>query len=608
MHEDDDWDRNLPANASSFPPCSSLTVPFGTPPGASLITAILDAFAKTFSRPSWPAIILPKIDFGSVVFIILFAALAASFAFCRLRDKKHIECLGETIAVQHDKLAALSKEFDKLGKIQQEQDQHTQTLQTRQEEAEARANDTRHTLNNLRNEVEKKEEAHRTQLTKLHGDAEKLRESHEKEFRSTKANLKKQNDNLKNEVRLGNSTICQLQADFRSTRDELDGLQAKYEDTLKSLNTEKLDHSANKAEWESRAQELKRKNATVVELQNHFQSIRSELADLKRKHEEVLTLLSTEKLDHTAIKAELGSRMQELIATQKEKVASDSAFERVTTELEEVKGELEDVKTELKQMRTMFSGVTTELDDTRTQPSEATTKLEEVQPSQGSASDKPKRKHRGGKKHKAPMGDGQKQETIDLPPKESATSAGESLHTDSESESEAAGDEDEGTTNCSDLDEQSPVSFPPSKTTPPPADQPKVKPFKYLTSAEFTALKHKQRRKYNSYRRAHEEEVKQSQAQTPDSSNNGSDVPDPSLNPFVKDFIPGSTRTDYQITENGLVKPKVPKDIRRPGPPWRNGGLSNTNRLPPQNDLLLSRYSHGPTRYSPFGPQAYTSY
>lgn len=592
MHKDDDWDQNLLANASRFPPCSSLTVPFGTPPGTSLITAILDASAKIFSRPSWPAIILPKIDFGSAVLIVLFVALAASFVFCHLRDRKHIEGLGETIAAQHDKLAALSKKFDKLGKIQQEQDQHTQTLQTRQEEAEARANDTRRTLNNLRNEVEKKDEAHRTQLSKLHGDAEKLRESHEKEFRNTKANLKKQNDDLKNEVRLGNGTICQLQVDFQSTRDELGGLQAKYEDALKSLNTEKLDHSASKAECESRAQELKRKDATVVQVQNHFQSIRTELADLKRKHEEVLTLLSTEKLDHTAIKAELGSRMQELIAAKKEKVASDSAFERVTTELGEVKGELEEVKTELKQMRTMFLGVTTELDDTRTQPSEATTELEEVQPSQGSASDKPKRKHRGGKKHKAPMGDGQKQETIDLPTKESATSAGESLHTNLESESEAAGDEDEGTPDCSDLGEQSPGFSPPSETTQPPADQPKVKPFKYLTSAEFTALKHKQRRKYNSYRRAHEEEVKRSQTQTPDSSNNGSDVPDPNLNPFAKDFIPGGTRTDYHITENGLVKPKVAKDIRRPGPPWSKGGLSNTNSLPPQNALLQSRYSY----------------
>jgi hypothetical protein len=251
--------------------------------------------------------------------------------------------------------------------------------------------------------------------------------------------------------------------------------------------------------------------------------------------------------------------------------------------------------------------VTTGLDDTRTQPSDATTKLEDVQPSQGSASDKPKRKHRAGKKHKTPMGDGQKQETTDLPTKESATSAGESLHTNSESESEAASDKDEGTTDCSDLGERPSVSSPPSETTQPPTDQPKVKPFKYLTPAEFTALRHKQRRKYNSYRRAHEEEVKRSQAHTPDSSNNGSDVTDPNLNPFAKDFIPGGTRTDYHITENGLVKPKVAKSIRRPGPPWSNGGLSNTNSLPPQNALLQSKYSHGTTRYSPFGPQAYTS-
>jgi hypothetical protein len=328
---------------------------------------------------------------------------------------------------------------------------------------------------------------------------------------------------------------------------------------------------------------------------------------LKRKHEEALALFSTEKLDHTAIKAELGLRMQELIVTKEEKVASDSAFEKVTTELEKVKGELEDVKTELKQMRTMFLGVTTELDETRTQPLDATAKLEEVQPSQGSASDEPKRTHRGGEKHKAPMDDGQKQETIDLPTTGSAMSAGESLHTNSESESQAAGDEGGGPTDCSDLGEQSSVSSPPSEMTQPLADQPKVKPFKYLTSTEFTALKHKQRRKYNSYRRAHEEEVKRSQTQTPDSSSNGSDVPDPSLDPFAKDFIPGGTRTDYHITENGLVKPKVAKDIRRPGPRWTKGGRPNTNSLPQQNDLLQSKYSHGPNRYSPFGPQAYTS-
>src|SRR5438270_48915 len=115
MQEDDDWDQSLLANASCLPPYSPLTtIPFATPPGTSLITTILDAAAKAFSRLSWPAMTLSKIGFGSVVLIILFVVLVASFAFYHLRDKKSIDGLEKTIAVQHDKLTALSKEFDKL--------------------------------------------------------------------------------------------------------------------------------------------------------------------------------------------------------------------------------------------------------------------------------------------------------------------------------------------------------------------------------------------------------------------------------------------------------------------------------------------------------------
>jgi hypothetical protein len=306
------------ANALLPPPCK--IVPYGTPQGTSLVTTILDASASS------PATILPKIDLWSVVFIVLLAALATSFAICYLRDKENIEGLREVITQQRDALAALSKKLDKLEKVQQKQDHHTQTQNEQKQD--------RHT----------------------------------------------------------------------QTQDERP---------------------------------------------------ESEYADPASVHP-----------------------------------GSESA----TTE--------------------------------------------------------------------------------------SSTGTGEPVHTASESESE-----------CSDPGEQLSVSSPPSEAAQPPEDQPKVKPFKYLTAAEFTALTHKQRRKYNSYRRAHEEEVRRSQPQAPDSSSKGSDVPDASMNPFVKDFIPGGTRTDYKITENGLIKPKVPKDIRQSGPPWSNGRHLNTNTSPSQNGLLQSRWA-----------------